>query len=155
MLGCSAGHFLFIGGGDELTKVVKSISLDEETAKLANAKSNFSEWVRIQLLTEIHLERDCVFFTRQIMNKKNKLITESHFCNGMSKMPCVKCWPQGAPRREDWLRYTKFEISAEDLVATTSELYQAIEKANPEPIIEIRIEKRYVRRFLKWLWSYI
>jgi len=155
MLGSQTGNFLFSSGGDELTKVVKSISLDQETAKLANAKSNFSEWVRIQLLTEIHLERDCIFFTRQITDKKNKLITESHFCNGMSKMPCPKCWPNGAPRREDWLRYSKFEISPEDLVATTNELYSAIEKANPEPVIEIRIEKRYVRRFLKWLWSYI
>jgi len=151
-----------------VAKIVKSISLDETTAPLAAAKDNFSAWVREQLYHEIIIERDCAFFTRTKTERywsedlgamQDRIINETEICNGMRKPRCPKCYPEGSPTSENWLAYAKWEIDRTELLARTNERYTAIERAkNPEnglPTPHLRPQKKYVRRLLAWIWSYI
>tara|TARA_B100000029_G_C17104446_1_gene789127 strand:+ start:96 stop:548 length:453 start_codon:yes stop_codon:yes gene_type:complete len=150
-----------------MAKVVKSISLDAETAVLAGAKDNFSAWVREQLYHEIILEKDCVFFRSQdpkkrwnpekgIYERNNE--TREETCNGMRKPRCPKCYPDGAPTQEDWLEYVRWEITLEELLERTKRRYDAIlaaknseNDANTPPLRR----RKYVRRFLSWVWEFI
>jgi len=151
-----------------MVKIVKSISLDENTAPLANAKDNFSAWVREQLYHEIIIERECSFFTRSITERfwdeksglhQNRIVSDSEVCNGMRKPRCPKCYPDGSPKSEDWLEYVRFEIDLSELRQRTSERFQAIERAknheNGPSTPHLRPQKKYVRRLLAWIWSYI
>jgi len=151
-----------------MAKIVKSISLDAETIPLAEAKDNFSRWVREQLYHEIVLEKDCIFFTasrsRKVWDPSNnqyqhKDETRKEICNGMRPIRCPKCYPEGKPTSEDWLAYTRFEIDREELVDRTSKRYEAISLANKglndAPTPHLRPQKAYVRRLLTWIWSYI
>jgi hypothetical protein len=114
-----------------MTKIVKSISLDESTIAIANSKKNFSGWVREQLLMDIQYTIPCYFFTVYHTDRKGKklfekitapdgsvskrpLVTEE-VCNGQKKPHCAKCYPSGPPTREDWLLYTQRRIDLDEL----------------------------------------
>ena len=45
-----------------MPKIVKSISLDERTAPIANNKTNFSAWVREKLLEDIEYSIPCSYY---------------------------------------------------------------------------------------------
>ena len=160
-----------------MTKVVKSISLDEQTAPLANEKSNFSAWVRQQLLDEIQYTIPCVYFKVKIPGKKvwnetfekwgkepDKEIEE--ICNGQKKTSCKKCFPHGPPEREDWLAYANGRITGKELLSRAENTWKwrtdQIEKNKDSKNQEkeaftphLRQRKAYVRRLLSWIWSYI
>ena len=160
-----------------MTKVVKSISLDEQTAPLANEKSNFSRWVREQLLTEIQYTIPCVYFKiklagQKVWDKENnvwlkqedKVIEE--ICNGQKKPSCKKCYPEGPPKQEDWIKYAHGRIDKVELLERTSDHWkwrtdqiERIEASkNQEKVPSmggVKPKRAYVRRLLTWIWSYI
>tara|TARA_Y100000361_G_C11089516_1_gene305669 strand:- start:18 stop:503 length:486 start_codon:yes stop_codon:yes gene_type:complete len=160
-----------------MTKIVKSISLDEQTAPLANEKSNFSRWVREQLLEEIQYTVPCVYFKVKIKGKKvwseqwekwgqepDRVIEE--ICNGQKKPSCKKCYPLGNPKREDWLEYAGGRITKDELLERTADHWKwrtdQIERIkaskNQENVPQMggkEVKRAYVRRLLVWIWSFI
>ncbi len=164
-------------------KIVKSISLDERTAPIAENKSNFSAWVREKLLEDIEFQIPCTFYPlhhTDSMTGKQLFITikdekgsvkkepkiTREICNGVRKPTCSVCYPEGAPDGKDWRLYASQQIDKTELLARASsrwkwrtdairanQLGKEREKtASTPPIVR---EKKYVRRLLKWIWSYI
>tara|TARA_R100001163_G_C5063478_1_gene200798 strand:+ start:1813 stop:2313 length:501 start_codon:yes stop_codon:yes gene_type:complete len=166
-----------------MPKIVKSISLDERTAPIANNKTNFSAWVREKLLEDIEYSIPCSYYPLHHMDgitgkqlfieikdengrvsKKPKITKE--ICNGVRKPTCSVCYPEGAPDGKDWREYANGRINKTELLARASakwkwrtdaikanQLGKESEKsASIPPIVR---EKKYVRRLLKWIWSYI
>ena len=165
-----------------MTKIVKSISLDERTAPIASEKTNFSAWVQEQLLNEIAYTIPCTFFDVHHFDRRGKQIYDDYYtetgeklkrkritseiCNGMKKPTCTVCYPEGAPEGEDWLLYTRREIDREELLRRASERWQwrtdALAKQdnskNQQNTLQMGGEKpkrAYVRRLLSFIWSFI
>jgi hypothetical protein len=137
-----------------LTKIVKSISLDEDTIHLANAKTNFSQWVREQLYSEITRNKECSFAIRQEWDHLGQVVRkDEEVCNGLRVGPrCMKCWPVGKPSKEDWQQYVKFVIDLGELKQRTLERWNEIEESNQIPQVK---ERKYLRRLLAFLWSWV
>lgn len=138
-----------------MTKIVKSISLDEDTIHLANAKPNFSQWVREQLYHEIMRNKECSYAIRQEWDRLGQVVRyDEEVCNGLRVGPrCVKCWPKGKPSKEDWQQYSKFVIDLPELQSRTSARWLEIEDAQPQDIK--KPERKYLRRLLAFLWSWV
>lgn len=160
-----------------MPKIVKSISLDEQTAPLADEKSNFSRWVREQLLDEIQYTIPCVYFKVTLRGQKewseqwqkwgkakDRVIEE--ICNGQKKPSCKKCYPEGPPKQEDWLEYVAGRIDKTELLARASDHWkwrtdqiskQALSKNQENvPLMGgVKPKRAYVRRLLVWIWSFI
>jgi len=163
-------------------KIVKSISLDERTAPIANEKANFSAWVREQLLNEISYTIPCTFFTVYHLDRGGKQIFDEYYteegqklkrkritkeiCNGMKKPHCSVCYPEGPPEGSDWIQYTRRQIDREELLERASKRWEwrtnAI--ANNEgsknlekvpPMGGMKPERAYVRRLFFFIWSFI
>jgi len=90
--------------------IIKSVSLDEETAILADEKTNFSKFVRNAL------RRDLGRILKpgsadHVTPAKDRLEPCPYFgeikllCNPIGAIRCVKCWPDGTPDSEAWLAY--------------------------------------------------
>ena len=148
-------------------KVVKSISLDETTAPLANAKINFSAWVRQKLLDEVATTRrkapgtpDHIQPTRA---KSGQLCWPFH-----SDGCCHLCWPDGPPTEADyssWVAsgtYTMHEApkiqddppEGQGWLSDEEEaLLLASQEQNDPSTPPLR--RRYVRRFLSWCWEWV
>ena len=150
-----------------MPKVIKSISLDERTAPIANAKPNFSAWVREQLLAEIAYSLPCSFAEIIIFEDEKRVGTKSEICNGVRKPTCTVCYPHGPPDREDWLEYARCEIDKEELLTRAEATWRwrtdLKEQAKTRSKNQQNDPKRggekpkraYVRRLLTWIWSYI
>tara|TARA_Y100000289_G_C3881876_1_gene129153 strand:+ start:220 stop:702 length:483 start_codon:yes stop_codon:yes gene_type:complete len=159
-----------------MPKIVKSISLDEQTAPLAEEKSNFSMWVRHQLLEEISYTIPCRFF--KIKHKGKKIFDEEsgswimdddvikeEICNGVRKPTCTICYPNGPPHGEDWLDYVDNRIDKEELLARADARWKwridALEQKKPKNEENVpqmggkTVKRAYVRRLLTWIWSFI
>jgi len=166
-----------------MVKIVKSISLDEHTAPIANSKRNFSAWVRQQLLEDIQYAKPCVYFkvkhrALKVYNpetggwsKAKDTITEE-ICNGQAKPSCVRCYPQGPPKQEDWLLYATGRITKVELLDSAAEHWKwktdQIEEKKRQISEGIsknqendpkrggdKPKRAYVRRLLSFLWSFI
>jgi len=153
-----------------MPKVIKSISLDERTAPIASAKSNFSAWVREQLLAEIAYTIPCNYAKITIWKGDERVGTKSEICNGVRKPPCLECYPEGPPDREDWLAYSRCEIDKEELQARAVKTWEwrtefknqakgrnqgsenDLNEAKHPPS---KPKRAYVRRGLTWVWSWI
>lgn len=156
-------------------KVVKSISLNEQTAPLAAGKINFSAWVRQALLDEANLAR-----------RKSTVPVTSHVQptraeGGQLCWPfhgdgcCHLCWPDGPPTEKeysDWIA-SGTEILSPDMAERFPQarardeppkgqgwlsdeeaaLLLAPEGENDPQTPPLR--RRYVRRFLAWAWEWI
>lgn len=123
-----------------MTKIVKSISLDERTAPIASEKENFSAWVREQLLNEIAYTIPCTFFEIHHLDRSGKQIFDEYFtedgkklkrkrttkeiCNAMKKPHCTVCYPEGPPEGVDWRLYTQRRIDREELLRRASERWK-------------------------------
>ncbi len=146
-----------------MTKVVKSISLDEKTAPIAASKDNFSKWVREQLLAEIAYSIPCHFFERQREVGSRLVAVEGEICNGVRSPPCGSCYPDGPPLRADWIEYVRFKIDLEELLERTAkewkwrtDLKEQVKESEKEASTPpLKGQKKYVRRLLKWIWAYI
>ncbi len=165
-----------------MPKIVRSISLDEQTAPIASEKPNFSAWVREQLLNEIAYTIPCTFFEVQHLDRggnqiyddyyteegqklKRKRIT-SEICNGMKKPHCSVCYPEGPPEGDDWREYTRRHIDRDELLKRASKRWEwrtnAIQdqdnsknQENDPPMGGKTPQRAYVRRLLVWIWSFI
>ena len=115
-----------------MPKIVKSISLDERTAPIAEQKTNFSAWVREKLLEEIEYTLPCNYFEVVHRGKDNKTlfrtvkdengkvtkepIITKEICNAVRKPTCSKCYPEGAPEQKDWILYVDRKIDKTELL---------------------------------------
>ena len=166
-----------------MTKIVKSISLDAQTAPMANEKENFSRWVREQLLSEIQYTQPCVYFEVRHTDRFGKVIFDpdpenpknkkmrvtKEICNGQKKPTCPKCYPEGPPEREDWLLYAGGRITKSELLDRASQTWKwRTDQINEKTAIPVskklkndpqsrgsKPKRAYVRRLLVWIWSFI
>lgn len=78
---------------------VRSISLCDNSYKIAKTKGNLSHWVRQQLLRDKAL-------TDGIHTGTRREAPTGLLCNPMGNMStCPLCWPYGKPTIEDWAYY--------------------------------------------------
>lgn len=94
-----AGHHSFIEGDGELTSIIKSISLDPQTAELASNLPNFSRFVR-ECLIRYHIEDGGEW---ALCKRKEG----ERMCYPRKKPRCMKCWPAGPPAPEHWSEYVR------------------------------------------------
>ena len=78
--------------------IVRSISLCDESYKIAKEKGNLSRWVREALLREKNIMSG-------IHTGNRKLDENGELCNPLSSNLCGVCWPYGKPKPEDWRFY--------------------------------------------------
>jgi hypothetical protein len=95
-----AGHHPFIEGAGKLSSIIKSISLDPKTAHIAKRVPNFSKFVRECLLRWDAIQRspDCP------VERLGHPLT-GDMCVPAPTRICLKHWPDGNPRMEDWREY--------------------------------------------------
>ncbi len=149
-------------------KVVKSISLNEDTAPLAAAKVNFSAWVRKALLDEAaqsRRKRPDGGKGQHIAMRPSMGVCWPFHGDGC----CNLCWPDGPPTEEGWrtlmddhaasrnlspLGYAKNLPEGQGWLSEEEEailLASKDENASNTP----PLRRRYVRRFLAWAWEWI
>ena len=73
-------------------RIIKSVSLDEHSAKIADTLPNFS-----------HFVRECLY--RQALQKATechqpKMERFNGRCNGLTQENCFICWPSGKPSKD-------------------------------------------------------
>ena len=100
MLRHCARHHSFIEGVGKLSSIIKSISLDPQTAELAANIPNFSRFVR-ECLIRHHLAEDGQWV------QCKRLDDDSRLCIPTMKPRCMKCWPAGPPDHEAWMNYVR------------------------------------------------
>ena len=83
-----------------MTSIIKSISLDPQTAELARQVPNFSRFVRECLLRHPRSSGG-----EWIQCKRED--EEAKLCLPMVKPRCLKCWPAGRPPQEAWIAYVR------------------------------------------------
>jgi len=85
-----------------MSSIIKSISLDPQTAELASRIPNFSRFVR-ECLIRHHFTKEGV--NLQCMREDD----DSQLCNPYStvKGRCLSCWPAGPPPIEAWRAYRR------------------------------------------------
>lgn len=77
-----------------------SIALDEETSEIAERMPNLSHFVREQLRAEAARWGQ----GRHIQAPEARINGK---CNGMHKILCGVCWPEGRPDRDGWIAFTR------------------------------------------------
>jgi len=75
-----------------MSRIIKSISLDDSSAKIAETLPNFSHFVRECLY------RHAIKQSTQCTQPKPERFQGR--CNPLSKIPCFVCWPNGKPSRD-------------------------------------------------------
>jgi hypothetical protein len=73
-------------------RIIKSISLDEDSAKIADTMPNFS-----------HFVRECLYRHAVKQSSQCTEVKPERFkgrCNPLSKVPCFICWPNGKPSKD-------------------------------------------------------
>ena len=135
-----------------MPKIVRSISLDHKTDLLAQEKSNFSRWVREQLLSETIYAMKCIF--------PNDDQGESlEICNGMKKPRCTICYPVAPPDRNEWKLFRGSKMTPDELRSIIAEKYEKVplelellaESSVNEAFTPPLRHRKYVRRSLKWI----
>jgi len=113
-------------------RIIKTVSLDQHTASVADDMPNFSAWVRGQL--NAHQEavstKPCAFFQGV------------EICNGMKSPRCLLCYPDGPPSQKMWKEFihhknyfrteTVFDWSVPNKEAESG-FGNWVEKSNPCP----------------------
>ena len=92
-----------------MTSRIKSISLDEDTEKIASMISsnggNFSAFVR-ECLIRYHAQTGGAMNCRRDQ-QKGEHFPADRLCRPFLPNRCIVCWPVGEPERESWAEYTK------------------------------------------------
>lgn len=83
-----------------MASIIKSISLDPQTAQLASQVPNFSRFVR-ECLIRHHLDSGGEWGQCKRVDEEAKL------CIPTVKPRCMKCWPGGPPSPEAWSDYVR------------------------------------------------
>jgi len=100
--------------GVELGRIVKSVSLDEQTAAIADNIGNFSKFVRGRLIAYDNTTKATAIQTlehnapRTIRTPASTTIDEGvKVCFPFHMTGCcVLCWPDGPPMRGGWLEWS-------------------------------------------------
>ncbi len=72
-----------------MSRIIKSVSLDDSSAKIADTLPNFS-----------HFVRECLYRHAIKQSSECTQPKPDRFqgrCNPLSKVPCFVCWPNGKP----------------------------------------------------------
>ena len=77
-----------------------SISLDRESAEIAERLPNLSAFVREQLFRWAAEKQ----IGRHVQNPDVRVHGK---CNAMHKNLCYVCWPEGRPSRDDWFNFSR------------------------------------------------
>lgn len=85
---------------DLVAQIIKSISLDPQTAELSSRIPNFSKFVR-ECLIRHHLSEGNEWIQCKREGDDGKL------CLPMVEPRCMKCWPSGPPPQDAWLNYCR------------------------------------------------
>jgi len=85
-----------------MTSIIKSISLDPKTATIAKRVPNFSRFVRECLMRWDALQRtpDC-----PVERLGHTGAIHGNHCTPSPTRICLKHWPNGTPRMEDWREF--------------------------------------------------
>jgi len=144
-----------------MSRIIRTVSLDKHADELAAKKSNFSAWVR-KALEEDYQNVSLIHVTKSIYEING-------ICNPTASPRCTICYPYGKPSMELIRKYNSEKgvngigiIEArENLLRDTKKHYDGV-IVDIKPVIEEKVplpppkrEKKYVRRFLKWLIEWI
>jgi len=144
-----------------MSRIIRTVSLDKHSDELAGKKSNFSAWVR-KALEEDYQNVSLIHVTKSIFEKNG-------ICNPTASPRCTICYPYGKPSMELIRKYNSEKgvngigiIEArENLLRDTKKHYDGV-IVDIKSVIEEKVplpphkrEKKYVRRFLKWLIEWI
>ena len=136
-----------------MSRIIKTVSLDKESDEIASGISNFSKWVRNKLKEE----------KQQLSSTHTnlELFKKQGICNPSNIPRCLICYPYGKPNSEKIKRFNQGYISKEELQELTKIQYNGvIENIEPtiiedEPLDPPVRERKYLRRALKYIWSFI
>jgi hypothetical protein len=79
-------------GVEAMSRIIKSVSLDDTSSKIADTMPNFSHFVRECLY------RHAVTQASECTQPKPERFEPR--CNPLSKVPCFVCWPNGKPSKD-------------------------------------------------------
>ena len=134
-------------------RIIKTVSLDKESDDIASEISNFSKWVRNKLKEE-----------KQQLSKNHTnvdLYQKQGICNPLNVPRCLICYPHGKPSQEYVKSFNQGYISKEELQELTKIQYEGVieiieeEKTEKVPLDPPKRERKYIRRSLSWIWSFI
>ena len=126
--------------------------MDQASDQLAAKKPNFSLWVRDQLKsTDQEYQNSHVTLT---------VFRERGICNPNAAPRCNICFPHGRPTIINIKRWNMKEITNSELKDTVIPISTTIPTAvttidKKTPFTPVLRERKYVRRFLKAVWSWI
>lgn len=159
MLGYSVRGKSSFQQGDILSRIIRTVSLDKSSDEIAAKKPNFSKWVRDQLkLQDVEYQNSHVTLT---------MFREKGICNPTASPRCNICFPHGRPAREDVREYNMGHISSDELQEITKKksaslpqsktlvISKRIESGKEDNIKLIIPERKYLRRAIKLIWSFI
>ena len=162
MLGnCQRSKSSFQSVGDKMSRIIRTVSLDKHSDELAGKKSNFSAWVR-KALEEDYQNVSLIHVTKAIFEKDG-------ICNPTASPRCTICYPYGKPTMQLIRKYNSekgihgigLTLARENLLKDTKSHYDGVipiiqeTLQEKEPLPPPKREKKYVRRFLKWLIEWI
>lgn len=136
-----------------MSRIIKTVSLDKESDEIASGISNFSKWVRNKLKEE-----------KQQLSKTHtnvELFKNTGLCSPHNLPRCLMCFPHGKPSQDNIKKFNTGYINKEELLELTKIQYDGIiEIIKPtiiedEPLDPIVKERKYLRRALKYIWSFI
>ena len=140
-----------------MTRAVKSVSLDLEHYECASKKPNFSEWVRKKLK-----EEDTIFSNSHVTQA---LFDKKGICNPSAHPRCGICFPHAKPDMADIKLWNHNIIDNEELQARSEKNAPKRNSEAPENIDDSKNdldskepqlrERKYIRRSLKYIWSFI
>lgn len=143
-----------------MSRIIRTVSLDKRSDELAAKKPNFSAWVREQL-NSTDQEYQNSHVTLSVYREKG-------ICNPSASPRCNICFPHGRPAREDIREYNMGELTDIELQDITKKKFSsanlsktlAISKSEESGKKEtekqkIISERKYLRRSLKFIWSFI
>ena len=136
-----------------MSRIIRTVSLSPQADEIAAKKSNFSAWVRNKLLEE-NSKVEYRHITPEIFLQKG-------ICNPSSKIRCGLCYPYGKPMNEDVRLYNTGHINKETLQDRTKNHYGGVIEITEtkiqenEPSAPPMRERKYLRRALKYIWSFI
>ena len=96
---------LLDSGVEVMSRIIKTVSLDDQSAKLAEQLPNFSHFVRECLYRNaISTATECT---------RNKPERFQGRCNPLEGITCYVCWPNGLPERKAVAQWSNDKLTME------------------------------------------
>ena len=143
-----------------MSRIIRTVSLDQKSDEIAAKKPNFSRWVREQLISQ----------DESVQNSHVTLsvFREKGICNPSASPRCNICFPHGRPEMVDIREYNKRQITSTELQEITKKKWTSINQSKTlaiskreefgkeePPKLENISKRKYLRRTLKYIWSFI